>query len=101
MEGEWMGGIDGGGIKRGGTNGGGMDGGIDGGEMERGGTDRGEVTKMEGPGPHHCSLHRSYHILVMCPCHHILVVFATRNIAQYYQLEYLEKVQHFFLSGTF
>ena len=57
MEGGWMGGIDGGG-------------------MERGGTDGGGVTRRDCPGPDCCSLHCSYHILVMCPCHHILVVFA-------------------------
>ena len=38
--------------------------------MEGGGTRR------EGTGPLHCLLCCSYHILVMCPCHHILVVFA-------------------------
>ena len=47
-------------------------GGRDGGGMERGGTNGGGVTRREGPEPHHCSLHCSYHILVMCPCHHIL-----------------------------
>ena len=71
-----MGEGDGGGMERGGTNGGGMDGGIDGGEMERGGTDGGGgVTRREGPGPDCCLLHCSYHILLMCPCHHILMVF--------------------------